>query len=297
MKFHLKISRIAKLVLPIFTSIIFVFIINQAHAKSLKKGEIYSSWDGKQVIEVISKNELEFKINEDIILANYNYKNGKVRVVYTVFGTKNVAYYEIVKEGLRDKKGKILYTKSAKLKAQEEAKAAQEEAKAAKIKALESARYYAKKIGIPERPLNYVVDLAGIVDDPTENRLNGYLLQLEQKTTAQLVILTIKRLEGNSIEDFSSIIAHDKWKLGQKGKDNGVLFLISVKDRKYRIEVGYGLENVLPDSLVGSMGRNILVPFFRMGDYSKGIFDTTLAMANKIATDSGVKIEEMPIIK
>jgi len=151
--------------------------------------------------------------------------------------------------------------------------------------------------GIPERPLKYVVDLAGILDDATENRLNGYLQELEQKTTAQLVILTIKSLEGESIEDFSIKIAHDKWKLGQKGKDNGVLFLISVKDRKYRIEVGYGLEGVLPDSLVGSLGRNLLVPYFRKGDYSNGIFATTLAMANEIAMDSGVKINGMPIVK
>ena len=151
--------------------------------------------------------------------------------------------------------------------------------------------------GVPERPLNYVVDLADIVDDTTENRLNGYLQQLEQKTTAQLVILTIKSLEGESIEDFSIEIAHDKWKVGQKGKDNGVLFLISLNDRKYRIEVGYGLEGVLPDSLVGSLGRNILVPFFKKGDYSNGIFAATLAIANEIASDSGVKINGMPTIK
>ena len=150
---------------------------------------------------------------------------------------------------------------------------------------------------IPEKPQRYVVDLAGIVDDGVENRLNGYLQELEQKTTAQMIILTISSLEGESIEDLSITIAHDKWKLGQKGKDNGLLFLISVKDRKYRIEVGYGLEGVLPDSLVGSLGRDLLVPYFRKGDYSNGIFATTLAMANKIAADAGVKIEGMPSIK
>ena len=150
--------------------------------------------------------------------------------------------------------------------------------------------------GIPDRPERYVVDLAGIVDDATENRLNGYLQEIEQKTTAQMVVLTILSLEGESIEDFSITIAHDKWKLGQKGKDNGVLFLISMKDRKYRIEVGYGLEGVLPDSLVGSIGRDVLVPYFKKGDYSNGIFATTLAMANKVAADAGVKIEGMPLI-
>ena len=150
---------------------------------------------------------------------------------------------------------------------------------------------------VPEKPLRYVVDLAGMIDDATENRLNGYLRELEQKTTAQAVILTIPSLEGESIEDFSITIAHDKWKLGQKGKDNGVLLLISQKDRKYRIEVGYGLEGVLPDSLVGSLGRNLLVPYFRKGDYSTGIFTAAIAIADKIAEASGVKIEGMPTIK
>ncbi len=150
---------------------------------------------------------------------------------------------------------------------------------------------------IPKRPTNYVVDLANMVDNSTETRINAYLKELEQKTSSQLVILTITSLEGESIEDLSINVAHNQWKLGQKGKDNGVLFVISLKDRKYRIEVGYGLEGVLPDSLVGSIGRQILVPYFKKGAYSNGIFATTLAMANEIATDAGVKITGMPTLK
>jgi uncharacterized protein len=147
---------------------------------------------------------------------------------------------------------------------------------------------------IPKMPQKYVVDKAGIIDDGVENRLDGYLQELEQKTTAQMIVLTIPDLGGESIEDLSIRIANDRWKLGQKGKDNGVLFLIALKDRKYRIEVGYGLEGVLPDSLVGSLGRKLLVPYFRKGDYSDGIFVTTLAVANVIAKHYGVKIEGMP---
>jgi uncharacterized protein len=149
---------------------------------------------------------------------------------------------------------------------------------------------------IPEKPQKYVVDLAGIINDAVENRLNGYLQELEQKTTAQMIVLTIPELGGESIDDLSISIANDKWKLGQKGKDNGVLFLVALKDRKYRIEVGYGLEGVLPDSLVGSLGRKLLVPYFRKGDYSDGIYATTLAVANIIANHYGVKITGMPSI-
>jgi len=153
------------------------------------------------------------------------------------------------------------------------------------------------EIAIPERPLNHVVDLAGIIDTEVEVALDRYLLELEQKTTVQMVILTIENLEGQPIEELSISIAHDKWKLGQKGKDNGVLLLIALKDRKYRFEIGYGLEGVLPDSLVGSIGRKYLVPYFRKGDYSTGILKATLAVINEIATDAGVRITGMPVIR
>ena len=152
----------------------------------------------------------------------------------------------------------------------------------------------AESITVPERPVRYVVDLAGIIDAEPETKLNGYLQELEQKTTAQFVILTIESLEGESIEDVAITVAHDKWKLGQKGKDNGLLLLVAVKDRKYRIEVGYGLESVVPDSFVGSVGRDFLVPYFRKGDYSKGIFTAALALTAEIARDAGVAISGMP---
>lgn len=153
------------------------------------------------------------------------------------------------------------------------------------------------EISIPDKPLNHVVDLAGIINNNVETSLNKYLLELEQKTTAQMVVLTIKSLEGESLEDLSITIAHDKWKLGQKGKDNGVLLLISLQDRKYRFETGYGIEGILPDSLTGSIGREYLVPYFRKGDYSAGIVKATLTVINIIASDAGVEITGMPRLR
>ena len=109
-----------------------------------------------------------------------------------------------------------------------------------------------------------------------------------------MAILTVKSLEGQSIEAFSMNVAHDKWKLGQQGKDNGVLLTVALKERKYRIEVGYGLEGILPDSLVGGIGRSVLVPYFKKGQYSQGVMAATIAIANKIANDAGVTITGMP---
>ena len=150
---------------------------------------------------------------------------------------------------------------------------------------------------IPTLPSAPVVDLAGIVDNATETRLNQYLKELETKTGAQMAILTLTSLEGQAIEDFSISIAHDRWRLGQKGKDNGVLMVIALNDRKYRIEIGYGLEGLLPDSLVGSIGRQYLVPNFKKGDYSKGIYAAAVVIANEIARDAGVKITGLPAVK
>jgi uncharacterized protein len=150
------------------------------------------------------------------------------------------------------------------------------------------------EVAIPNSPPNYVVDLAEIIDASTEAGLNRYLLELEQKTTAQMVVLTINSLEGEPIEDFSIDVAHNRWKLGQKGKDNGILLLVSLQERKYRFETGYGLEGVLPDSLVGSIGRQYIVPYFQKGDYTTGIAAATLAAIKIIAGDAGVEIAGMP---
>jgi uncharacterized protein len=142
-----------------------------------------------------------------------------------------------------------------------------------------------------------VVDIAGIINDDVEANLNKYLLELEQKTTAQMIVLTINSLEGESLEDFSLKVAHEKWRLGQKDKDNGVLLLVALQDRKYKFEIGYGLEEILPDSLTGSIGRDYLVPYFKNGDYSTGIFTAALAVINEIASNSGVEIAGMPKLK
>ena len=156
---------------------------------------------------------------------------------------------------------------------------------------------YAWAVAIPPQPGSYIVDLAGIVDSVTERKLNQHLKELEQKTTAQLVVLTVDSLDGEAIEAFSIRIAHEQWKLGQRGKDNGVLLLIALKDRKYRIEVGYGLEGVLPDSLVGSIGRDLLEPFFKKGDSSGGVYAAAIGLADAVAKDAGVSIAGMPKVK
>ncbi len=144
----------------------------------------------------------------------------------------------------------------------------------------------------PPRPANYVVDLAGVINPNVENGLNSFLRDLEAKTGAQAIVLTVKSLDGEDIDGFSLRIA-EQWKLGRKDKDDGLLFTIAIDDRKYRFEVGYGLEGILPDSFVGSIGREHLVAHFRKGDYSTGIASATLAVIGRIAENAEVEITGM----
>jgi uncharacterized protein len=148
----------------------------------------------------------------------------------------------------------------------------------------------------PATPRDYVVDLAGVMPEEVKARLNAYLGELEQKTTAQMLVLTVQSLDGEEIRSFGLKVA-EMWRLGKRGKDNGVLFVVAVRDRKYTIEVGYGLESILPDSYVGTIGREYLVPYFRKGDYGTGIYAATLAVANTIASQEGVTITGMPAVQ
>jgi uncharacterized protein len=145
----------------------------------------------------------------------------------------------------------------------------------------------------PAMPRDYVVDLAGVIRSDVRDRLNAALQELEQKTTAQVLVLTVQSLDGQSIEEFA-FNTKERWKLGQKGKDNGVLIVLAVQDRKYRLEIGCGLESVLPDSLVGSIGREYLVPYFRKGDYGAGVTSAAVVIIQTIANHEGVQITGIP---
>ncbi len=115
-----------------------------------------------------------------------------------------------------------------------------------------------------------VVDDARLLDAATAARLEQTLKDHEAKTGHQVVVLTLPSLEGEEIEDYALQVSRT-WQLGRKGKDDGVLFLISRDDRKLRIEVGYGLEGVLPDALCGRIIRDVVAPRLRAGDYPGGI--------------------------
>lgn len=139
------------------------------------------------------------------------------------------------------------------------------------------------------QPRNHVEDRAGVISQNVERQLIAVLADLERKTGAQMIALTINTTGGVEIEDYALRLA-ERWKLGQAGEDNGALAVIAVKDHKYWITVGYDVESVLPDGFVGSVGRKYFQPYFRQGDYSNGIYQGMLALVQQIAKAENVSI-------
>jgi uncharacterized protein len=142
------------------------------------------------------------------------------------------------------------------------------------------------------RPAGYVTDLAGIIQPQTKSQLEAMCAELEQKTGAQMAIVTVKSLDGEQIEEYTADL-YKQLGVGQKKDDRGVLLLVAPNERKARPEIGYGLEPVINDARAGDAAR-LMVPFFRKGDYGGGISATAWQLAKYIADDKGVTLTGMP---
>src|SRR6185295_10485706 len=127
----------------------------------------------------------------------------------------------------------------------------------------------------------WVHDEAGVLSAGTKAGLEVILKAERDSTSNQIAVLIIPALDGEALEDFSLRVA-EQWKLGKKDTDNGVLFLISIADRKVRIEVGHGLEGVLTDALSSRINRNEVAPHFRQGDYNGGVLAGVSAIIKAI---------------
>jgi uncharacterized protein len=128
----------------------------------------------------------------------------------------------------------------------------------------------AAALEVPLKPEGRVTDRTGTLNQRELTALEQKLEAFEKETTNQIAVLLIPSLEGDSLEDFSIRLA-EKWKIGQRGKNNGAILLIVKNERKLRIEVGYGLEGALPDALAGSIIRNEIAPRFKEGQFYAGV--------------------------
>jgi uncharacterized protein len=142
------------------------------------------------------------------------------------------------------------------------------------------------------KPTDCANDFAGVLNSSTITQLKEMCRQVLDKAQASVVVVTIKSTDGEDIFNYS-VDLYQKWGIGQKGKDRGVLILLAVQDRKYYINVGYGLEPILPDGKVGGFGREA-VPYLKQGDYDGAASLLTSRIVDVIAKDAGVEITTSP---
>jgi uncharacterized protein len=131
---------------------------------------------------------------------------------------------------------------------------------------------------MPESPQGWVSDFAGILAEDTRNQISGLIDEVKRSTGAEIAVVTVSSLEGMRVEEYA-VRLFEKWGIGEKGKDNGLLFLVAPNERKTRIEVGYGLEPVITDGRAGDIIRETVLPFFKAGDYGQGILQGSMQIA------------------
>ena len=147
----------------------------------------------------------------------------------------------------------------------------------------------AESVSTLPTPTGYVNDFAGVLSPSTKLNLENLCTQIDRQAHAQIAVVTIKTLDNDQpIDEFATAL-EEKWKVGKKGTDRGVLMIVVMNPRTYRIEVGYGLEGILNDAKVGDIGRS-MVPALSQGDYNTAIPLGVQKIAQIIAADAGVTL-------
>jgi uncharacterized protein len=138
-------------------------------------------------------------------------------------------------------------------------------------------------------PSNYVNDFAGVLDPATQARLNDLCRQVDQKTHAQIAVVTVKSTGRTSVGDYAHLLFNE-WGIGNKGDNRGMLVLLSTKDRRYYTAVGSGFEPLFPNERVAGIGAE-MIPDLRQRSYGKAVLNTVNEIAGIIAEERGVKLK------
>jgi len=151
---------------------------------------------------------------------------------------------------------------------------------------------YGMAIRIPNKTNTRVNDLAGILNRSEKATLENLLKDTEFETSSQVALLTVPSLEGEAPEDFSLRVV-EKWDLGQKEFDNGVLILVAMAERKIRFEVGYGLEPILTDAKSSYIIRKFMTPAFKQRNYYTGLYKGLKAVTGLITKEFEITPEQL----
>jgi uncharacterized protein len=136
----------------------------------------------------------------------------------------------------------------------------------------------------------YVLDEVGLLSESTISTIISTSQELQSKTKAQIVVVIVQSMDGQSVETFALDILRD-WGIGDKELDNGLLILLSIDERVSRIEVGYGLEGILNDAKTGRFQDTYMLPYYTAGDFDQGILNGYLAFAQEVAKEYNITLD------
>ena len=154
---------------------------------------------------------------------------------------------------------------------------------------------YTLSADVPQ-PQGWVNDFAGVISDEYKAKLNELIAQVEEKASAEIAVVTVDSISPYGEIEYARLL-FDKWKPGKKGKDNGALVLLAIKERRWRIETGYGVEGILPDGLCGEIGRDYMAPYFKNGKYGEGLYQGVTVIANIITNGPDAYVKKNKLVK
>jgi uncharacterized protein len=144
-------------------------------------------------------------------------------------------------------------------------------------------------------PRGAVNDFANVIDPDNAAKMEALSREILQKTGAAVVVVTVPTIGENEEYNLYANGLYKAWGIGKKGEDKGVLIFLTLKERKIRIETGYGVEGILPDGLVGEIRDKYLKPQLQAGNYGKAFYDTMYMLGSYIAKDANVQLSESPV--
>jgi uncharacterized protein len=143
------------------------------------------------------------------------------------------------------------------------------------------------------KPVGAVNDFARVIRPEDQDRMENLAREVLEKTGTAIVVVALETIGDNDPEQYANEL-YSAWGIGKKGEDKGVLIFLTLKERKVRIETGYGLEGILPDGLAGNLLDQYVAPHLKAGDYSRGLRNAVIAVAAVIAKDAGVSLTGVP---
>jgi uncharacterized protein len=145
------------------------------------------------------------------------------------------------------------------------------------------------------KPVGFVNDFAGVIDESSKSQMEMLIRAVQEKTGAEIAVVAVQTIEPyGSIEEYSIDLASE-WGVGKTGEDTGVVIILAMKERRLRLEVGYGLEGVIPDGLAGEIMDKSIIPSFQAGDYGGGFLKGVQAVSGIIAKEYDVDLSSYDV--